>query len=510
MARETHPGRTSGPPASTARGALPGLGRKGRVRAAGLRGDPTRGAARAAPTAPHATSSNADERLSGPARFWDPRRIRNALIITFALSLVAHWFVAPWNLLPPSSGIEFKDPGGELSIPADLLGEDPSPSPPPAPSEPAPAEPPAPTKDPNAPGKPEAGAPKQADAGLPLANAADGGAAEGEAGASPSDAGVADASTDGSALVAEVSDGGPPGSNGPRDPASMFGLSKAVNTGTQNVVLGVNVELIRKHPVGSRMGPILQQIPQWRDFLRGSQSPVDPIRDTDWILIYGPGLIHTDRDAVLVKYNVSDDAVDHTVAAIASSYDKGGPFDAGVPGVKASLGHADNAQRVFLRPQSKLLVIVPPSHAHEAALAYRTARPRGPSPTEAMRLIVRNPANQISIPGLKFPASISEIRLWIIPRADGSADVYAEGDCTDESAARDSADVMTEILKRQNSIGVKFATRGLLNKAVVVADGSKVSLHVAASPEQLEAVLQLTAAAVNANVAPPSGPPAKP
>jgi hypothetical protein len=299
--------------------------------------------------------------------------------------------------------------------------------------------------------------------------------------------------------------GGTPGANGPRDPESMFGLSKVVNAGVQNVVLGVNVALIRQHPVGSRMGPILQQIPQWKDFLKGAQAPVDPIKDTDWILIYGPSLIHTDRDAVLVRYNVSDEAVDVTVAAIARSYDKGGPFDAGVPGVKASLGHADNAQRVFLRPQSKLLVIVPPSHAREAALTFRKQTPRGPSPKEAMRLIVHNPANQIAIPGLKFSNALTEIRLWIVPRADGGADVYAEGDCTDEAAAVDSADRLTELLKRQNSIGVKIATRGLLNKAAVVPDGRKVKLHVDATPEQLEAVLQLVAAAVNAQIAPPAG-----
>jgi hypothetical protein len=290
----------------------------------------------------------------------------------------------------------------------------------------------------------------------------------------------------------------------------MFGLTKVVNAGVQNVVLGVNVALIRKHPVGSRMGPILQQIPQWKDFMKGAPAPVDPIKDTDWILIYGPSLIHTDKDAVLVRYNVADDAVDATVAAIARSYDKGGPFDAGVPGVKASLGHADQAPRVFLRPQSKLLVIVPPSHAHEAATVFRKQSPRGPPAKEAMRLVVKNPTNQIAIPGLRFSTSLTEIRLWIMPRDDGGADVYAEGDCTDEAAATDSAERLTELVKRQNSLGVKFATRGLLNKAVVVPEGKKVTLHVDATAEQLEAVLQLVAAALGAQVAPPPGAPPSP
>jgi hypothetical protein len=506
VARETHPPRSSGPPPSSAlRGALTGLGR---ARIAKLHGDPSRGAALEAPTAPHATSpAGRPTKLSGPARFWDGSRIRIVLSLTFVLSIVVHWFVAPWNLLPPSSGLEFKDPAGELAVPVDLLGEEPPPPPP----EPAPAPPPAPDtpspdslKDPKA-AKPDAAAPKIVDAGQNLAHFDDAGVREYRDGGARSDAGESDAGLEDASLVAMADAGsGAPGANGPRDPESMFGLSKVVNAGVQNVVLGVNVALIRTHPVGSRMGPILQQIQQWKDFLKGAQGPVDPIRDTDWILIYGPSLIHTDRDAVLVRYNVPDLAVDSTVAAIARSYDKGGPFDAGVPGVKASLGHADNAQRVFLRPQSKLLVIVPPSHAHEAALTFRKQSPRGPPKTEAMRLIVHNPANQISIPGLKFSTSLTEIRLWIIPHADGSATVYAEGDCTDEAAAIDSAERLTDLLKRQNSLGVKFATRGLLNKAAVVPDGTKIKLELVANPEQLEAVLQLAGAAVNAQIAPPA------
>lgn len=476
-----------------------------------LRGDPTRGADLAAPTAPHATSApGRPTELSGPARFWDVRRLRVALFVTFVVSLVAHGFVAPWDLLPPSLDIELNDPEGELSIPIDLLGEEAPPPPEPAPPPPTADDPtPSATKDRTAPGKPDAG-PKVIDAGAPaapdkLADVPDAGGVLLADGGAPTDAGEADAdASDDTGLVA-MADAGASGAGGPRDPESMFGLTKVVNAGVQNVVLGVNVARIREHPIGARMGPILQAIPQWHDFLKGAPIPVDPIRDTDWILIYGPSLIHTERDAVLVRYNVTDDAVDTTILAIARTYDKGGPYDAGVPGVKASLGYADNAQRVFLRPQSKLLVIVPPSHAREAALTFRRQAPRGPSANEAMRLVVHHPSNQISIPGLKFSQSMTELRLWIVPRADGGAHVHVEGDCVDAEAALDSAERLTELLKRQNSIGVRIATRGLLNNAAVVASGSKITLHIAASQEQLEAVLQLVAAAVGARVAPPAG-----
>jgi hypothetical protein len=197
--------------------------------------------------------------------------------------------------------------------------------------------------------------------------------------------------------------------------------------------------------------------------------------------------------------------VDQAVESIAKSYDKGGPFDAGVPGVKASMGYADQAQRVFLRPQSQLLVIVPPSHAKEAATTYKAQAPRGPSPNEAMRLVVKNPSKQIFIPGLKFQDSLTELRLWIVPRADHGADVYAEGDCTDEAGATDTADALNNLIKQQNSVFVRMATRGLLNKANVVAEGKQIKLHVQASEEQLEAVLNAVAAPLGATVPPPTG-----
>jgi hypothetical protein len=307
--------------------------------------------------------------------------------------------------------------------------------------------------------------------------------------------------------VASADASAAPGAAGPRDPGAMIGLPGLISAGTVNVTLVVNIAVIRTNPIGARMGPLLYGIPQWNDFMKGSQSTVDPIKDTDWILIYGPSLIHTDRDAVIVHYSISDDIVDQAVESIAKRYDKGGAFDAGVPGVKASLGHADNAERVFLRGQPHVLTIVPKDKATDfAKLMKRSSIKPKVIAGEALRLVVKDPWKQISIPGLKFSQSLKEIRLWIIPRAsDGGADVYIEGDCTDEAAAVDAADALTDLIKRQNTIIVRAATRGLLNNAKVEANGTHINSHVSASQEQLEALLQGVGAMLGANIAPPAG-----
>lgn len=515
MARRTRSSRSSRsslvPPSSGLPGRLPGLGQR---RVIEMRGNPRVGAADIAPTAPHATVS-AEKDKSYPARFWANRRVRFALWIAATLSLLFHGWVSPWRLLPDSN-IKGKDVDDELTIPLDIFEDEAPPEKPPAP-EPVNINP---EDDPNGiKKKPDAGPKPKPDAGPPDAGedasalttdagpltTLDSGIIPLADGGAPTDGGDADGGGDGG-LVASA-DAGVPGANGPRDPASMIGVGSVVNSGPVNVSLLVNVALIRKHPVGGRMGPLLLGIPQWADFMKGSTVPIDPIRDTEWILIYGPSLIHTDRDAIFVRYSLSDDVVDNAIDSIGKRYDKGGPFDAGA-GVKASLGHADNAERVFMRVLPKLAVVVPKDSVSKV-VATTKRMPRGPAATEAMRLIVNDPYRQVSIPGLKFSTSLKQLRLWIVPRAaDGGADVFVEGDCTDDAAAVEVADQLTEIIKRQNTIAVRLATRGLLNNVKVDAEGTRIKTQITVSRDQLEALLQTIAAVLNVQVqnAPGGGP----
>ena len=407
-----------------------------------------------------------------------------------------------------------KDNADELTIPVELLGEEPPPEEKPVPPPLATT----PEDDPNGlKSKPDAGPkPKpKLDAAAPDADAQDaavalvaqdGGVVDlaGDGGV-PADASASDGGPEGG-LVAVGDAGAPTGGSGPRDPGSIIGLPGLISAGTVNVTLIVNIAVIRTNPVGARMGPLLFGIPQWKEFVKGSQVPIDPIRDTDWILIYGPSLIHTDRDAVIVHYSAPDTVVDQAVDSIAKSYDRGGAFDAGVPGVKASLGHADNAERVFLRGQPHVLMIVPKDKATDfAKVVKRAAIQPKVRPGEAMRLIVKDPWKQISVPGLKFNESVKELRIWIIPKPDGSADVLVEGDCTDEAAANDAATALTDLIARNNSFLVRAATRGLLNGAKVEANGTHINSKITASPEQLEAILQGVGGYLGVPVQPAAG-----
>ena len=63
------------------------------------------------------------------------------------------------------------------------------------------------------------------------------------------------------------------------------------------VMVVVNAEVIRQNPVGAQMGYLLRGIPQWDEFMSGTD--IDPVRDTDWVVISGPSLINTSRDVML-------------------------------------------------------------------------------------------------------------------------------------------------------------------------------------------------------------------
>jgi hypothetical protein len=212
----------------------------------------------------------------------------------------------------------------------------------------------------------------------------------------------------------------------------------------------------------------------------------------------GPSLINTERDAVFVHYNADDAIVDHAIDTISKTYAKGGAMNVGVKGVKAWKGFADGAERAFLRPRPHLAVIVPATHATQFATVL-SANPVNPHfrPGEAMSLRALRPGGSISI----IPQSITEARMWIIPRnSDGGADVYGEGDCPDEASAADAAAKLKAEISRRNSIGVRIVSGGLFNGIEVTSEGSTVKLHMPATKDQIEAVLGLAAQQVGATL----------
>jgi hypothetical protein len=248
------------------------------------------------------------------------------------------------------------------------------------------------------------------------------------------------------------------------------------------------------------MGPLLRAIPQWDEFMNGTD--VDPIADCDWIRIYGPSLIRTEKDAVIVHFNMSDARAAKDIAIVAKHDANGGAFDAGVPGVRAWRGHADRAWRIFMLPRAHVAMMVPPEKAHETARVFSRVEPRlNMAEGQAVWIMVKNPNHPMPF----LPASLTELRFWAVPKPDGGADGYAEADAPDEAAAADAAKAVRALRGQMNSIAVKLLTHGLLDDVEVSVDGTKVKAHVPASEEQLEALYDLVAATLGVDQPAPAG-----
>jgi hypothetical protein len=458
------------------------------------------GASGTAPTAPHATPRVDDGSPTGPERFWARAPVRVALAICVVMSALLHGSFLPMGL---PHRFERNEVEGEAAIPVDVLSATDLPSASaaaPAALDEPPAEPAA-EKEPPAASVHSEALPRH-DAGLadgsPDARAADAAGPVSDARANKSDAA---SDQDGAMPLG----GGDAGTGGPRDPEAVVGAAGAVQADVTLVMVIVNTEVIRAHPVGAKLGYLLRAIPQWDQFMKGTD--LDPVRDTDWLMISGPSLVDTSRDVVLVHYSASDAIVDRAVDVVSRQYARGGPFDAGVPGVKASLAHADRAERVVLRAQPHVLVVLPPAVARREARKLASARvPAHVRPGEAMYLRLVDPHH----PFPEFPEAVTEARMRVVPRPDGGADVRVDCDTKTPEAAAGAVDAIKRLVRRHNDTLTSLFTHGLLDGVDVAAQGTTVTVHLTATLDQIETLVTLVGDFLGVSAPEPLAPPPSP
>ncbi len=391
-----------------------------------------------------------------------------------ALSVGAHLALVPWRVLP-SSDLEYRDVDGELEILAGVFDE----APPAPPEPPVPAAPP-PSENTSsesfvdaAPPKRDAGADASADAGVRDAGDGDASEADADVDAGPSgDSGP------------DLGDAGLFASRALKGADELLGTSAGVAAADQYTMVMLDIAEMRADPIGQRLPLFLSAIPEWEKFTAGID--VDPLRDADWLVVYGPSLRRTGRNVIVARTRMTDPALDNVIGAVAGRYEKGGPIDAGVKGVKATLGYANFAERVFLHPQSKLLVVVPPDKATEAAQAFRKAAfPHKIRPGELARVHVKTPNK----PFPWIPATVLDARMWIASLGDDGFLIRAEGDTTTPEEALAVVPVIRDVIARENGLAVRLVTLGLLDGIRVDARGSQVQAEVRATREQAEAIM---------------------
>ena len=438
------------------------------------------GAAQAAPTAPHATPRTGEGKRSGPERFWARWPVRLALGASLVVSGLAHCSVFPFEL---PKGFEVNDVEGEAAIPVEVFEQVEVPPPPPPPEEIKP-----PPEEPKGPGP------------TPLAVRRDAGAPRDAAADAPSDAAPSDAATDGATGLDGAIAVADAGATGPKDPQAIVGAAGDIQVDAVLVMVVVNAEVIRKNSVGASMGFLLRGIPQWDQFMHGTD--IDPVADTDWVMISGPSLVNTSRDVVLIHYSASDAKVDRAMDVVGGNFAKGGPYDAGVPTVKAVRTFADGSERIVLRPRSHVLAVVPPSAADKVARQLaRSPVPAHIRKGEAVYLRVVNPHH----PMPEIPESITELRMRVVPRDDEGADVFIDCDTKDPATASAAARDLRALIDSRNSTLVSMMTGGLFDHVDVAPEGNLATVHLTASREQIVTLVRLVGGFLGVRPTAPGG-----
>ncbi len=321
---------------------------------------------------------------------------------------------------------------------------------------------------------PDAGAPEPHDAGAPDAS-------------KTSDAGAA---PDGGA------DAGPthkPG-EGIGSPVAGIGDKRVVDPNA-NVQLLVHTDRVRQHPLGARVGPLLRNVYQWRDFF--GPTAIDPIRDIDRMLIVGPQL-RDSRDVVaILQFNVPQERVRAAVDVLVARDPEGGWLDAGVPVAKA---HADRGERVFVFPSPQVLVVTPPSAQASAERLPRKFRLPAPKGDEIALAKISTPWRAfLGVPGVVIPKSISSAELRLSPRPDGGLviDILAHDET--EPLARSDAQALTAALTAATSLdlgmfgAVLFGSsrKKFIEKGSFDPDGTEIRGEIVLTRSQVETLLEL-------------------
>ncbi|APR77334.1 Hypothetical protein A7982_02681 [Minicystis rosea] len=401
--------------------------------------------------------------------------LNHAFVRAIAVAALLHLPLFPsrvfdWVRLAFSKPGDYDDADAQAVVPVDLdlLSTEPV-AEPPAPAPPAPAPPPVPAAGPGD-EAPDAGAPRaRPDAGAPPP---DGGAPPPDAGA-PRPAPSVTPKPAGPATPAPV-----------RDPMAAAGSAGKIAAKDPNVQFLLSGRAMRKHALGAFFSRILLMVPEWHQFFQ--DTPVDPIRDFDHLLITAPRLRgDSGKMVAIMETNISGDAIHAAVGQVIHQTNGVWIEDAPVTAARAKVG---GAHRIFaLLPEKRLLVILPGDASDQLEKLKQAKGFRNSA--EAIVVSVLTPARPFGT-FFPLPESLKWMRLSVIPTTDGGVDLAIDaGDRSAELAVKD-AEAMTKELERRRKIDVLGLTSvEILSAFTFTADGETIRGRTHVTSVQLRQIM---------------------
>lgn len=274
-----------------------------------------------------------------------------------------------------------------------------------------------------------------------------------------------------------------------RDPIGLAGDARRIAPRDPNVSVLIYPERIRSHPLAIQFAPTLTKLRNWRNFFGGTD--LDPIRDTDRILLAGPQLRDSSRVVAVVRYNVPQQRVRSAIDSVVQR-NRGQWETKSVPVAKA---HVDGAERYFVMTGPQMLVIVPPDGLAQALQLPRNLRfPQGGQ--EAVVLFLRYPANAFRGLPVKLPTSVEWMRFSLSINPSGGADAKLEAKDRDAESASTNAPELTKIINKAMVVDLLFTQRRLLDPVTFRAEGDRIRAETHVTDNQLRHILSLMAAKI--------------
>ena len=311
------------------------------------------------------------------------------------------------------------------------------------------------------------------------------------------DASTAMAGPDASPAVATEAgpvgaEAGVPEAGGPRpirDPIGLAGDAQRIAPQDPNVSLLIYPERIRSHRLANQFAPTLTKLRNWRNFFGGTE--LDPVRDTDRILLAGPQLRDSSRVVAVVRYNVPQERVRAAIDVVVKR--SGGRWEnKRVPVAKA---HVDGAERYFVLTGPGVLVVVPPDGLDQALGLPRNLRfPQGGN--DAIVLFLKYPANAFRDFPVKLPTSVEWMRFSLSLNPAGGADARLEAKDRDAESAAKNAPDLTETVNKAMVVDLLFTKRRLLDPVTFRAEGDRIRAETHVTDAQLRHILSMVAAKI--------------
>lgn len=256
---------------------------------------------------------------------------------------------------------------------------------------------------------------------------------------------------------------GDAGSRQIEDPVALTGSAASIARANAEVKLIIYTETLRGAPLGDRLGRLMANLPQWRDFF--GPTRLNPVQAIDRIMLAGADIRQSTEDLVIVaRYRVSEAIMRRAVSALVEEPGREGLWlDAGVP---AATARADRAERVFVLPAPHVIVVAP-SSARESALSLRPPLtfppPRADEVLVGSLLVPHAAFAKAGVP-LEVPRSIQYVRFEVTPTREGGARMTFVAKDASPEAARQSVAGLTEQIRGITTLGAGASALDLFSR----------------------------------------------